>query len=274
MRRPTRTSVLMCGVATLLTACGGDTPTSTTEQSLVESRVQPKGIIDKVAATSPWGVAVRDDGLAFFTHLATGGVGTTNTISKSQSTASSRPARHLQGIVFSPDGRDGLFVANQFGDVSVIDVAKPPGRGLGRHRQCGGRPGLARRCPALRGDRREPGPHRGRRFAPGRPHGGRRLCPQRLRRTPGWSSAVRKQLPRWECDRDRHGHRHTSPHVSHRRHAAGAGAQPGTARGSTWRTRKVIWTRSTSGPGSRCRPFRSPGVASALALPITTAWLT
>src|SRR5882672_7296247 len=80
MRRAARASVLLCGLVTLLAACDGDTPTSTaTDQWPVESRVHPRGVVDQVDAPSPWGVAVRDDGLALFTQLVNGGVGITST---------------------------------------------------------------------------------------------------------------------------------------------------------------------------------------------------
>ena len=113
----------MCSyvVALLFAACGGDTPTSTADQSLVESRVHPKGVVDRVDAPLPWGVAVRDDGLAMFTQLGSGGVGITST--RSRTVDGFIPTGVTPtGIVFSPDGKTA-FVANQFGDVSRIDVA-------------------------------------------------------------------------------------------------------------------------------------------------------
>jgi YVTN family beta-propeller protein len=121
MRREARAGVLLCGLGTLLAACGGDTSTSITEQSLVESRVHPRGVVDKVDALLPWGVAVRDDGLAFFTQLVSGGVGITST--KTRAVDGFIPTGVTPtGIVFSPDGKTA-FVANQFGKVSRIDVA-------------------------------------------------------------------------------------------------------------------------------------------------------
>jgi YVTN family beta-propeller protein len=121
MRRAARAGVLLCGVVLLFAACDGDTPTSTADQPLVESRVHPKGVVDKVDAPVPWGVAVRDDGLALFTQLGNGGVGITST--KSRTVDGFIPTGVTPtGIVFSPDGKTA-YVANQFGNVSRIDVA-------------------------------------------------------------------------------------------------------------------------------------------------------
>ena len=103
MRWAARAGVLLCGLVTLLGACGGDTPTSTADQSPVEARVHPRGVVDKVDAPLPWGVAVRDDGLAFFTQLASGGVGITST--KTRAVDGFIPTGVTPtGIVFSPDG--------------------------------------------------------------------------------------------------------------------------------------------------------------------------
>lgn len=122
MRRAARAGVLLCGLVTVLAACGADAPTSTTaDQSLVESRMHPHGVVDRVEAPSPWGVAVRDDGLAFFTELANGGVGVTST--KTRTVDGFIPTGVTPtGIAFSPDGKTA-WVANQFGNVSRVDVA-------------------------------------------------------------------------------------------------------------------------------------------------------
>ncbi len=121
MRRAARAGVLLCGLVTVLAACGGDTPTSIADQSLAEAKVHPRGVVDRVEAPSPWGVAVRDDGLALFTQLANGGVGITSTKTR---TVDGFIATGLTptGIALSPDGNTA-FVANQFGNVSRIDVA-------------------------------------------------------------------------------------------------------------------------------------------------------
>jgi YVTN family beta-propeller protein len=121
MRRAAPAGVLLCGLVSLLAACGGDMPTSIADQPLAESKVHPRGVVDRVEAPSPWGVAVRDDGLAFFTELAHGGVGITNT--KTRTVDGFIPTGLTPtGIAFSPDGNTA-YVANQFGNVSRIDVA-------------------------------------------------------------------------------------------------------------------------------------------------------
>lgn len=80
-----------------------------------------RSTFDTVQVPAPWGVAVRDDGLAFFTQLASGGVGLTSTKTRKVDgfiATGSLPT----GIVFSPDGKT-VYVANQSGSVSVLDVA-------------------------------------------------------------------------------------------------------------------------------------------------------
>lgn len=121
MRRAAHAGVLLCGLVTLVAACGGDTPASTADQALAEVRVHPRGVVDKVEVLSPWGVAVRDDGLALFTQLASGGVGITSTRTRALDGFIPTGVTPT-GIVLSPDGNTA-YVANQFGNVSRIDVA-------------------------------------------------------------------------------------------------------------------------------------------------------
>ncbi len=78
-------------------------------------------ILGKVIAPSPWAVAVRDDGLAYFTELFSNAVGVTNTTTRSI-TATIPTGALPTGIAFSPDGTRA-YTANQ-GDnsVTVINV--------------------------------------------------------------------------------------------------------------------------------------------------------
>lgn len=86
-------------------------------------KTNPSGkIIDKVVAPSPWAVAVRDDGLAYFTAIFQNAVGITNVTTRT--ITGFIPTGSLPtGIAFNPDGTRA-YTANQ-GDntVSVIDVA-------------------------------------------------------------------------------------------------------------------------------------------------------
>jgi YVTN family beta-propeller protein len=83
----------------------------------------PSGlIIDSVTTPPSFGIAVREDGLTYFTEAAFGGLGITSTKTRTVNgfiPTGSAPT----GVAFSPDGNTA-FVANQ-GDqnVGVIDVA-------------------------------------------------------------------------------------------------------------------------------------------------------
>ena len=132
-------NVLLFGVAGILASCrdsGSITPTGL--ESSVSSTGAPAGppcstgcypqkahptgmIIQTMPAPKAAGVAVRDDGLTYFTDLFGGQVGITNTFARTMSgfiPAGSLPT----GIAFSPDG-SRAYAANQ-GDntVTVIDV--------------------------------------------------------------------------------------------------------------------------------------------------------
>jgi YVTN family beta-propeller protein len=135
MRRAALAGVLLCGLASLIAGCEGDSPTGSddgwpvqspgvalaTTSSSCGTPSHPGSIVDKVDAPTPWGVAVRDDGLAYFTELFQNGVGITSTKTRTvDGFIATGPIP--TGIVFSPDGNTA-YVANQFGDVSVIDVA-------------------------------------------------------------------------------------------------------------------------------------------------------
>ncbi len=88
-----------------------------------QGKGHPAGtIVQTVPAPSPWAVAVRDDGLAYFTEIFNNGVGITNTGTRSITGFIATGALPT-GIAFSPDG-GRAYTANQ-GDntVTVIDVA-------------------------------------------------------------------------------------------------------------------------------------------------------
>jgi YVTN family beta-propeller protein len=75
----------------------------------------------------PWGVAVRDDGLAYFTELFNGGVGITST--RTRTVDGFIPTGQIPtGVAFSPDGGTA-YVANQDATVTVINVATAAGTG-------------------------------------------------------------------------------------------------------------------------------------------------
>src|SRR5215210_3339389 len=82
---------------------------------------RPRGVFENVQVLSAWGVAVRDDGLAFFTQIQDARVGITSTKTRADDGFIATDALPT-GIVFAPDGKR-VYVANQSGSVSVIDVA-------------------------------------------------------------------------------------------------------------------------------------------------------
>jgi len=135
MRRIAHAGALLSTLA-LVHGCNSDSTTGATpggsspidaavasSQSCPPQPSHPSGsILDKVTAPSPWGVAVRDDGLAYFTELNDGGVGITST--KTRTIDGFIPTGSFPtGIGFSPDGGTA-YVANQgSNDVGVLDVA-------------------------------------------------------------------------------------------------------------------------------------------------------
>lgn len=121
--------------AVLLLACNQDRPTG---QALLPSgplpllasssnncnaNTHPGGtIVDQVTTPPAWAIAVRDDGLAYFTEAFNAGVGITST--RTKTVDGFIPTGNIPtGVAFSPDGATA-YVANQ-GDnnVSVINVA-------------------------------------------------------------------------------------------------------------------------------------------------------
>jgi YVTN family beta-propeller protein len=83
-------------------------------------KTHPVGkILGTVSAPSPWDVAVRDDGAAYFTELFNSGVGITSTVTRTIS--GFIPTGYLPtGISMSPDGTR-VYSANQ-GDNTVTAI--------------------------------------------------------------------------------------------------------------------------------------------------------
>jgi DNA-binding beta-propeller fold protein YncE len=134
MREAVRSAGILC--ALLLVSCsdgppmtanetggGADAPSlaTTTANSSCTSPGHPGTIVDKVTAPTPWGVAVREDGVAWFTEVFNNSVGFTSTRTRTVD-GSVVSGNVPTGIAFSPDGATA-YVANQFGAAGVYDVA-------------------------------------------------------------------------------------------------------------------------------------------------------
>jgi len=134
MHRTTPVGSVLCAGLCLIAACNSDSPTAasptasfaTTSLSTASGSCSQPGhpsgsILDTVQVPLPWGVAVRDDGLTYFTELLSGGVGITST--KTRTVDGFIPTGQVPtGVAFSPDGGTA-YVANQDATVSVINVA-------------------------------------------------------------------------------------------------------------------------------------------------------
>jgi YVTN family beta-propeller protein len=135
MRKHLLISIVVGSIAFVMMACNNDAPTSTRRPGVRSNDItaasgnacvpnppgRPGRIVDTVTVPSPWGVAVRDDGLTFFTEVFNAGVGVTST--RTRTIDAFIPTGPIPtGIAFSPDGSTA-YVANEFGDVSVLDVA-------------------------------------------------------------------------------------------------------------------------------------------------------
>lgn len=135
--RSLRPLLVGAAAAALVAACSADAPTATRRPGAAASRDvvaaaagnacvptppgRPGGIVDTVTAPTPWGVAVRDDGLAYFTEIYGNGVGITST--RTRTIDGFIPTGPVPtGVAFSPDGSTA-YVANQYAQVSILDVA-------------------------------------------------------------------------------------------------------------------------------------------------------
>jgi YVTN family beta-propeller protein len=133
MQQAARAGALLCVLVALLSACDSDVPTAATAAAGPGLAAANSGggcnqpghpggtILDTVTTPTAWGIAVRDDGLAYFTELFNGGVGITST--RTHTVDGFIPTGDIPtGVAFSPDGGTA-YVANQNATVTVIDVA-------------------------------------------------------------------------------------------------------------------------------------------------------
>lgn len=133
MRRTAHAGVLPCALVALLSSCSSDAPTAADAPASSAAPLlataggscgtprRPGGVVEKVNVPSAWGVAVRDDGLTYFTQPYDGGVGITSTQSRTID-GFILTGENPTGLAFSPDGATA-YVANQSAQVSVVDVA-------------------------------------------------------------------------------------------------------------------------------------------------------
>jgi YVTN family beta-propeller protein len=131
--------LLLCGTAAFLTACGSDAASTSQPRSSVppfsaavttmtagqgcNQNTHPSAlIIDTVITPAAFGIAVRDDGLTYFTEVYNGGVGITST--QTRTVDGFIPTGSIPtGLAFSPDGATA-YVTNQYSqNVGVINVS-------------------------------------------------------------------------------------------------------------------------------------------------------
>ncbi|HEX4628770.1 MAG TPA: hypothetical protein VH137_08270 [Gemmatimonadales bacterium] len=129
----------MCSVVVLLASCASDakSPTATSSPAWpgpaadimaasgpsCQPNTHPSGLVlDSVATPPSYGIAVREDGLSYFTELYNGGVGITSVQTRTVN-GFIATGQIPTGVAFSPDGNTA-YVTNQYSqNVSVIDVA-------------------------------------------------------------------------------------------------------------------------------------------------------
>ncbi len=139
MQRSAIPGLVLCSAAVLLASCGSDVastsqprpavpPLSTdvTTMSSGQSCNQPTHpsalIIDSVTTPAAYGIAVREDGLTYFTELFNGGVGITST--QTRTVDGFIPTGNIPtGVAFSPDGGTAYVTNQSSQNVGVINVS-------------------------------------------------------------------------------------------------------------------------------------------------------
>jgi YVTN family beta-propeller protein len=135
-RSPPTAGLVLCWAAVSLSACASDKAPPTAQSAFppktpgvslataapaCQPKTHPNGVIDNIATPPAFGIAVRDDGLTYFTELFNGGVGITSTQTRTVNgfiPTGSVPT----GLDFAPDGNTA-YVTNQGSqNVGVIDV--------------------------------------------------------------------------------------------------------------------------------------------------------
>jgi len=133
MRRVAPMGVLLCGIVSLLAGgCSDDSPTASaaasqaapslaTAAASCEPRTRPGKIVEKVITPPAWGIAVRDDGLTYFTQPFADGVGITKLSTRTVDGFIGTGDDPI-GAAFSPDGNTAYVTNLLSHDVSIIDV--------------------------------------------------------------------------------------------------------------------------------------------------------
>ena len=138
MHRPAVAALFICSGVATLSSCGTEAATPTEQRDFSPAKpgiafsttapscgqaTHPSGlVVDQVTTPPAYGVAVREDGLTYFTEPYNGGVGITSTQTRTVDgfiATGDVPT----GLDFSPDGNTA-YVTNQYSyNVGVIDVA-------------------------------------------------------------------------------------------------------------------------------------------------------
>ena len=136
--RTTIAGLLLCCTAASLSACASDKSPPTAQSAFPPAtpgvsmataapscgpNTHPSGLlIDNVTTPAAFGVAVREDGLTYFTELFNGGVGITNTQTRTVDGFIPTGSTPI-GLAFSPDGNTAYVTNLGSQNVGVIDVA-------------------------------------------------------------------------------------------------------------------------------------------------------